>query len=66
MAAQKDLNVYHMDVVTAFLHGELQEEIYLQQPEGFVDESKGDQVGEAQLRTVQLDTLQLPTVLLDT
>lgn len=35
LAAKMDLDIEHLDVVTAFLHGELKEEIYLAQPEGF-------------------------------
>nr|GEW03718.1 retrovirus-related Pol polyprotein from transposon TNT 1-94 [Tanacetum cinerariifolium] len=36
-AASKNVTVYHMDVKTAFLNGELKEEVYVSQPEGFVD-----------------------------
>ena len=35
MAASKGWRVHHMDVKSAFLHGEIQEEIYMQNPEGF-------------------------------
>ncbi|GKA87507.1 retrovirus-related pol polyprotein from transposon TNT 1-94 [Tanacetum coccineum] len=36
-AASKNMIIYHMDVKTAFLNGELKEEVYVSQPEGFVD-----------------------------
>ncbi|GKC54035.1 integrase, catalytic region, zinc finger, CCHC-type containing protein [Tanacetum coccineum] len=36
-AASKNITAYQMDVKTAFLNGKLKEEIYVHQPEGFVD-----------------------------
>ena len=36
-AAHKNFKVYQMDVKSAFLNGELQEEIYVMQPPGFSD-----------------------------
>ncbi|GJT63658.1 retrovirus-related pol polyprotein from transposon TNT 1-94 [Tanacetum coccineum] len=36
-ATSKNMIIYQMDVKTAFLNGELKEEVYVSQPEGFVD-----------------------------
>ncbi|GJZ58792.1 putative reverse transcriptase domain-containing protein [Tanacetum coccineum] len=36
-AASKNMTVYQMDIKIAFLNGELKEEVYVYQPEGFVD-----------------------------
>ncbi|GKE68982.1 retrovirus-related pol polyprotein from transposon TNT 1-94, partial [Tanacetum coccineum] len=36
-AASKNMTIYQMNVKTAFLNGELKEEVYVSQPEGFVD-----------------------------
>nr|GEX22878.1 retrovirus-related Pol polyprotein from transposon TNT 1-94 [Tanacetum cinerariifolium] len=37
-AAQKSFSVFQMDVKTAFLHGSLKEDVYVCQPEGFIDD----------------------------
>ncbi|GJT75569.1 retrovirus-related pol polyprotein from transposon TNT 1-94 [Tanacetum coccineum] len=36
-AASKNMTIYQMDVKTSFLNGELKEEVYVSQPEGFID-----------------------------
>ena len=39
LAAKYSLTVHQMDVKTAFLNGLLYEDIYMSQPDGFVDEA---------------------------
>ncbi|GJU52190.1 retrovirus-related pol polyprotein from transposon TNT 1-94 [Tanacetum coccineum] len=42
--AHKSFTVYQMDVKTAFLYGPLKEEVYVNQPDGFVDPYHHDKV----------------------
>ena len=44
IAAKDDLEIHQMDVQSAYLNGELEEEIYMEQPEGFIPEGKEDLV----------------------
>ena len=39
-AIQNNMLIHQMDVVTAFLNGKLKEEIYMQQPPGYVEQGK--------------------------
>nr|GFC41792.1 Gag-Pol polyprotein [Tanacetum cinerariifolium] len=43
-ATHKSFIVYHMDVKTTFLYGPLKEEVYVNQPDGFVDPYHPDKV----------------------
>ncbi|GJW50590.1 retrovirus-related pol polyprotein from transposon TNT 1-94 [Tanacetum coccineum] len=43
-AAHKSFTIYHMDVKTTFLYGPLNEELYVNQPDGFVDPYHPDKV----------------------
>nr|GEX02547.1 retrovirus-related Pol polyprotein from transposon TNT 1-94 [Tanacetum cinerariifolium] len=43
-AAQKNMVVYQIDVKTVFLNGNLREEVYVSQPDGFVDQDNPNHV----------------------
>nr|GEZ76222.1 hypothetical protein [Tanacetum cinerariifolium] len=43
-AAHKSFTIYQMDVKTPFLYGPLKEEVYVNQPDGFVDPCHSDKV----------------------
>ncbi|CAN0846213.1 Retrovirus-related Pol polyprotein from transposon TNT 1-94 [Linum grandiflorum] len=58
LAANLDLEVEQLDVKTAFLHGDLEEEIYMDQPEGF--EVKGKENLVCRLRKSLYGLKQAP------
>nr|GFB28771.1 copia protein [Tanacetum cinerariifolium] len=43
-AVHKSFTIYQMDVKTAFLYGPLKEEVYVNQPDGFIDPYHSDKV----------------------
>jgi hypothetical protein len=44
IAAYFDYEIWQMDVITAFLHGNLTEDVYMIQPEGFIDPTSAGKV----------------------
>ncbi|GJS21653.1 retrovirus-related pol polyprotein from transposon TNT 1-94 [Tanacetum coccineum] len=51
-AAHKNMMIYQMDVKMAFLNGELKEEVYVSQLEGFVDQDNPSHMYKLRLSTV--------------
>jgi len=58
MAAQSSWEVFQLDVKSAFLHGELKEEVFVQQPEGFT--KKGEEEKVYRLRKALYGLKQAP------
>ncbi|GJT10301.1 retrovirus-related pol polyprotein from transposon TNT 1-94 [Tanacetum coccineum] len=65
-AAHKSFPIYQMDVKTSFLNGPLKEEVYVAQPDGFVDPDHPDKVYRLRkalygLNTSSESTLGIPS-----
>ena len=55
LAASKNLRLRQMDVKNAFLHGEIDKEIYMEQPHAFEDKLKPKYVIKLRKRTIWLE-----------
>nr|GEV91496.1 hypothetical protein [Tanacetum cinerariifolium] len=69
-AAQKNMVVYQMGVKTAFLNGNLREEVYVSQPDGFVEQDNPNHVYKLKkalygLKQAPLDTPMIEKSKLD-
>ena len=58
MAAQEDWKVHHLDVKSAFLNGDLTEEVYVEQPLGY--EKKGEEEKVYKLKKALYGLKQAP------
>ncbi|KAH9681306.1 hypothetical protein KPL71_026926 [Citrus sinensis] len=58
LAAQMELNVFQLDVKSAFLNGEIEEEVYVEQPKGY--EVKGEENKVYRLRKALYGLKQAP------
>nr|GEV05732.1 retrovirus-related Pol polyprotein from transposon TNT 1-94 [Tanacetum cinerariifolium] len=59
LVAQLDLELVQMDVKTASLHGNLEEEIYMVQPEGFKVAGKEHEVYDMLIASQSLDDIEM-------
>nr|GEU64441.1 retrovirus-related Pol polyprotein from transposon TNT 1-94 [Tanacetum cinerariifolium] len=55
--AHKNMTIFQMDVKTAFLNGKLKEEVYVSQPEGFVDQDNPSHVDSVDTPLVEKSKL---------
>ena len=56
-ANHHDITLYQMDIRSAFLNGEIEEEVYVKQPPGFVNPKKPDHVYKLQKLFMVLNEL---------
>ena len=61
VAVQKGLELHQVDIATAFLNGRLEEEVFMKQPEGFVEKGKEHLVCRLKAESVWPETV--PTLL---
>ena len=54
--ASKGWPIHHLNIKTALLHGELKEEVYITQPEGFMINGKEDKVYKLHQSSLRLET----------
>ena len=56
-AAEMGMQIHQMDVVTAFLNGDLKEEIYMQQPSGYIQPDKNGLVCKLKKITIWIEAI---------
>ncbi|GJT64635.1 retrovirus-related pol polyprotein from transposon TNT 1-94, partial [Tanacetum coccineum] len=64
-AANKNMTIYQMDIKIAFLNGELKEEVYVSQPEGFVDQDNPSHVYKLKKKYSMLSIDPVTTPMVD-
>jgi len=61
IVAQFDLELKKMDVKTIFMHGELEERVYMKQPEGYIQEGQKIKVCLLKI-SLAIDLSSLPSM----
>lgn len=63
LAAQNNWEVHHLDVKTAFLNGEIKEDVYVAQPEVYVQKGKEHMVYKLVKHCTGLNKHSVPGIL---